>query len=347
MKVDINSVKDILKSFASKNSVMDNLLTVILAIYIVYGAFSVPFAFYLLSLSIGLIVFGALESFEAAVIATVVSGVLAVIISQSNYGKQPVVINTSTKEGFENTSDEAPSQDSAEIIARRVAKIDRNKPSEPGPLGVLASDYVESFQDVSEMQTAEQTGQASTNTTSTTESSSNTTATTAATKAETAAVAPQSSPAPVNTAAPMPASNTGTATQTNAVEAALATGSGTNQVNANLGQNVASNVAQITKQGFKGSQQPDGLFKLGEIPRDLKGGFHIDQGTTVLNALNALKPDQVKQMSEDTQKLIDTQKSLMSMLGTMKPMMADGKQLLETFQQMFGPNSAPSSVGQA
>ncbi|WP_248807919.1 hypothetical protein, partial [Klebsiella pneumoniae] len=93
------------------------------------------------------------------------------------------------------------------------------------------------------------------------------------------------------------------------------TGSGTTQVNANLGQNVASNVAQNTKKGFMGAKD-DGLFKLGEIPRDLKGGFHIDQGTTVLNALNALKPEQVKQMSEDTQKLIDTQKSLMSMLGT-------------------------------
>ncbi len=347
MKVDLASAKDFLKDFTSKNSMMDNLYTLILVIYIIYGAFSVPFAFYLLSLAIGLIVFGALESYDAAVIATVISGVLAVIISQSGYGKQTIVVKT--KEGFQGegviTTEEAPSQDSAEIIARRVAKIDRNRPSEPGPMGVLASDYVEGFQNVSEMQTAENTGQTSTN--NAPESSANTTPTQTATQNEAAAVAPQSNPAPVSTTAPMPASNTGTATQTNAVEAALATGSGTTQVNANLGQNVANNVAQITKQNFQGTQMPDGLFKLGEIPRDLKGGFHIDQGTTVLNALNALKPDQVKQMSEDTQKLIDTQKSLMSMLGTMKPMMADGKQLLETFQQMFGPNSAPSSVGQA
>lgn len=346
MKVDLDSAKDFLKKFTSQNSLIDNLYTLILVIYIIYGAFAVPFAFYLLSLSIGLIVFGALESFDAAVIATVISGVLAVIISQSSYGKPSVP----TKEGFQAkdegviTSEEAPSQDSAEIIARRVAKIDRNKPNEPGPLGVLASDYVEGFQNVSEMQTAEVTGQPSTN--GATESSSNSTPTPAATAAETAAVAPQSHSAPVNTAATMPPSNLGTATQTNAVEAALATGSGTTQVNNSLGKDVAANVAQITKQGFMGGKE-DGLFKLGEIPRDLKGGFHIDQGTTVLNALNALKPDQVKQMSEDTQKLIDTQKSLMSMLGTMKPMMADGKQLLETFQQMFGPGSAPSSVGQA
>ena len=44
-------------------------------------------------------------------------------------------------------------------------------------------------------------------------------------------------------------------------------------------------------------------------------------------------------MSEDTQKLIDTQKSLMMMLGTMKPMLNDGRQLMDTFQQMFGKDS--------
>ena len=93
--------------------------------------------------------------------------------------------------------------------------------------------------------------------------------------------------------------------------------------------------------GFRsGGSESDALFKLGVIPEEGKGGFHIDQGTTVINALNALKPDQVKQMTDDTQKLIDTQKNLMSLLSTVKPMMQDGKQMLDTFQQMFG-TSAP------
>ena len=97
-----------------------------------------------------------------------------------------------------------------------------------------------------------------------------------------------------------------------------------------------------TTNGFKNAADPNqaGLFKLGVLPEEGKGGFHIDQGTTVLNALNALKPDEVKRMSEDTQKLIDTQKSLMMMLGTMKPMLSDGKQLIDTFQQMFGPQGS-------
>jgi len=91
--------------------------------------------------------------------------------------------------------------------------------------------------------------------------------------------------------------------------------------------------AILPPESFKNKNS--GLFKLGEIPTDEKGGFHIDQGTTVLNALNALKPDQIKAMSQDTQQLIDTQKSLMGMLGTMKPMLQDGRQLLDSFNTMF------------
>jgi hypothetical protein len=80
----------------------------------------------------------------------------------------------------------------------------------------------------------------------------------------------------------------------------------------------------------------DGMFKLGQLPPDVAGGAHIDVGTTLMNALNGLKPDQVKQMTEDTRKLLETQKSLMGMLSTMKPMLNDGKQLMETFGEMFG-----------
>jgi hypothetical protein len=77
-------------------------------------------------------------------------------------------------------------------------------------------------------------------------------------------------------------------------------------------------------------------FKEVALPSEEKEGFYIDQGTTVMNALNALKPDQITAMSQDTQKLIDTQKSLMTMLSSMKPMLNDGKQMMDTFQQMFG-----------
>jgi hypothetical protein len=82
-----------------------------------------------------------------------------------------------------------------------------------------------------------------------------------------------------------------------------------------------------------------GLFKLGQIPAEAKGGFHIDAGTTVMNAINSLKPDQIKAMTSDTKQLIDTQKSLMSMLQTFQPMVQEGKQMMDTFQTMFSPTA--------
>jgi len=80
-------------------------------------------------------------------------------------------------------------------------------------------------------------------------------------------------------------------------------------------------------------------FKLGEIPSQVKNGPHIDAGSTLIKAIQGLNPDQINAMTKDTKQLIDTQKSLMGMLGTMKPMMNDGKELMETFQLMFGENA--------
>ena len=77
-------------------------------------------------------------------------------------------------------------------------------------------------------------------------------------------------------------------------------------------------------------------FKLGEIPAQVKNGPHIDAGSTLMKAIQGLDPDQINAMTKDTQQLIETQKSLMGMLGSMKPMMNDGKELMDTFQQMFG-----------
>ena len=87
------------------------------------------------------------------------------------------------------------------------------------------------------------------------------------------------------------------------------------------------------------SKKTAGMFKLGDIPSDARDGAHIDVGTTMMQALNALKPDQVKAMTDDTKKLLETQKSLMGMLNNLKPMLNDGRELMETFTQMF--NNTP------
>lgn len=90
----------------------------------------------------------------------------------------------------------------------------------------------------------------------------------------------------------------------------------------------------LPKEGYQNKK--DGIFKLGQLPAETSGGFHIDAGTTLLNTLNSLKPDQIEAMTNDTKKLMETQKSLMGMLSSMKPMLSEGKQMMETFQEMFG-----------
>jgi hypothetical protein len=57
----------------------------------------------------------------------------------------------------------------------------------------------------------------------------------------------------------------------------------------------------------------------------------------VLNALKSLKPDQISAMTRDTKQLIETQKTLMNMLQSFKPMMSEGKEMMSNFQQMFSP----------
>jgi len=52
-------------------------------------------------------------------------------------------------------------------------------------------------------------------------------------------------------------------------------------------------------------------------------GFHLDAGTTFLNAYKAMKPDQIAAMTRDTQELLATQKSLVSMLDSFAPLMKD------------------------
>jgi hypothetical protein len=67
--------------------------------------------------------------------------------------------------------------------------------------------------------------------------------------------------------------------------------------------------------------------------------FHLDAGTTFMNAYKSLKPDQIAAMTKDTQELMDTQKQLMSTLNTLKPLIQDGKEMMNMFQGYFGSGS--------
>lgn len=80
----------------------------------------------------------------------------------------------------------------------------------------------------------------------------------------------------------------------------------------------------------------NGLFKLGEMPSETSSGAYVDVGTTLMKAMNSLKPEQVNAMTSETRQLVETQKNLIQMLQTMKPVLQDGRQLLDTFTGIFG-----------
>ena len=63
-------------------------------------------------------------------------------------------------------------------------------------------------------------------------------------------------------------------------------------------------------------------------------GYHLDSGTTFLNAYKALKPDQIAAMTKDTQELLATQKALVGMLDSFGPLMKD----MNKITGFFGPN---------
>lgn len=63
-------------------------------------------------------------------------------------------------------------------------------------------------------------------------------------------------------------------------------------------------------------------------------GYHLDAGTTFLNAYKALKPDQIASMTRDTQELLATQKSLLGMLESFGPLMKDMNKITGFFNGM-------------
>lgn len=90
----------------------------------------------------------------------------------------------------------------------------------------------------------------------------------------------------------------------------------------------------ISKEEFESATNT--LFKTGKMPSENMDGPKLDSGSTLMKAMESFKPEQVSAMTEDTKKLLETQKNLMGMLSQMRPVLADGKELLQTFTGMFG-----------
>ena len=95
---------------------------------------------------------------------------------------------------------------------------------------------------------------------------------------------------------------------------------------------------EIAKEEFQSAT--NNLFKIGKAPSENMDGPKLDSGSTLMKAMESFKPEQVNAMTKDTKALLETQKGLMEMLNQMRPVLADGKELLQTFTGMFG-NGGP------
>ena len=83
------------------------------------------------------------------------------------------------------------------------------------------------------------------------------------------------------------------------------------------------------------------LGKAYKLPNEKDdAGFHLDAGTTFLNAYKSLKPDQIAAMTRDTQELLATQKSLVAMLDSFGPLMKD----MGKITGFFGPSGAMPGI---
>ena len=87
------------------------------------------------------------------------------------------------------------------------------------------------------------------------------------------------------------------------------------------------------------------LFKTGQMPSENTGGPKLDAGKTIMKAMESFDSNTIGSMTDDTKKLLETQKSLMGMLTQMRPVLADGKELLQTFSGMFGGGSNGNGSG--
>ena len=87
------------------------------------------------------------------------------------------------------------------------------------------------------------------------------------------------------------------------------------------------------------------LFKTGQMPSENIGGPKLDAGKTIMKAMESFDSNTVGAMTDDTKKLLETQKSLMGRLTQMRPVLSEGRELLQTFSGMFGGGSNGNGSG--
>jgi hypothetical protein len=152
-----------------------------------------------------------------------------------------------------------------------------------------------------------------------------------------------------STAAPV-AELSNTTKQIDQDASAVANANANANTNATMNSSTASPVAQPSaastaaadvdttatqRESFQ-DEENSGLFKLGQLPSESKAGPFVDVASTMSKAMGNLKPDQIAAMTAESKSLLETQQQLMGMLESMRPVLQDGRQLLDTFGSIFG-----------
>jgi hypothetical protein len=79
------------------------------------------------------------------------------------------------------------------------------------------------------------------------------------------------------------------------------------------------------------------LFQEGKTPSEYEEGPKIDTKATMKSLFQDMDPDAIKGMSSDAQQLVKTQETLMGMLEKFGPILSDGHEIMQKFQN-FMPN---------
>lgn len=66
---------------------------------------------------------------------------------------------------------------------------------------------------------------------------------------------------------------------------------------------------------------------------------YVDTFSTFMETFKSLTPGQIETMTTDTKDLIETQKTLMETVKSLAPVITQGKEMMDTFKDYFGPNS--------
>ena len=265
----------------------------------------------LLSIAIGLIAAAFLDSVEYLTAIVILTG-----LAYTMYAKKTQVVVVAKKEGFKVGEGEGTGP---EIVARVVAF---DPPRPPRRVSPVLSAGCEGFEDIS-------TG--STDTPPPTSEGSSVPASTATVTKPTQTTADAAN---VVAAGAKPANSVATT----GVQPVAAPSAATNASSANGGAAAGLASASMTPPavaGFQG-QKTTGLFKLGEMPSEQKGGPFVDVASTMNKAVSSLNTDQMAAMTAESKSLMETQKNLMNMLSSMRPVLEDGRNLLDTFSGVFG-----------